>query len=178
MRLSITGRVDVATWRNLVWHYQRPAYGTPSLCNYNGGNASADWGTANTVESLETAARLFNQRTGGRIAVGDISFEHGGDIRYHATHEDGLDIDIALIRKDGRQCNNPGIRYKSVSYDRADTRAMLEAIHDAFGNHLKLIYFNDPQMIRAGLSVKYPNHDDHIHVRVCEAGHAKSRYRC
>jgi len=178
MRLTETGRVDVTTWRNLVWHFERPAYGNGSLCNYNGGNASADWGTANAVASLEAAARLFNNRTGLRVAVGDISFEHGGDIRLHGTHEDGLDIDIALIRTDGRQCNNPGISYRSSRYDRADTRALLVAIHEAFGNHLQLVYFNDPQMIRSGLSIKFPNHDDHIHVRVCEVSHPKSRYVC
>ncbi len=178
MRISDTGRVDVTTWRNLVWHYERPAYGNGSLCNYNGGNRSADWGTASTVALLEAAARLLDSRTGHSLAVGDISFEHGGDIRLHATHEDGLDIDIALIRTDGRQCSNPGISYKNAKYDRADTRALLSAIHDAFGNHLQPIYFNDPQMVRAGLSTRYPNHDDHIHVRVCEAGHPKSRYVC
>jgi hypothetical protein len=124
------------------------------------------------------AALLFKQRAGTRLAVGDISFEHGGDIRYHATHEDGLDIDIALIRRDGRQCRNPGASYRSASYDRGRTKALLEAIHDAFGPHLKLVYFNDPQMVQAGLSVRYPNHDEHIHVRVCERDHARSRYRC
>jgi hypothetical protein len=178
MGLAQTGRVDAGTWRNLIWHYERPAYGNGTLCNYNGGNRSADWGTADTVALLEAAARVFRNRTGHNIAVGDISFEHGGNIRLHATHEDGLDIDIALIRLDGRQCSNPGISYKSGRYDRADTRALLVALREAFGNRLKRIYFNDPQMVRAGLSTRYPNHDDHIHVRVCEASHPKSRYVC
>jgi hypothetical protein len=178
MRLAVTGVADVDTWRNLVWHFERPAYGTAGLCNYNGGNRTADWGTANTVASLEAAARAFHSGTGGAIAVGDISFEHGGDISYHATHEVGLDIDIALVRRDGRQCTRPGISYTSAQYDRAATRALLRSIHEVFGPHLKLIYFNDPQLVRDGLSVRYPNHDDHIHVRVCEAGHARSRYVC
>jgi peptidoglycan hydrolase-like protein with peptidoglycan-binding domain len=178
MGLSATGPVDTATWRNLVWHFDRPNYGLGGLCNYNGGNRTADWGTASTVASLEAASNMLRSRTGDVIAVGDISFEHGGEIRYHNTHEHGLDIDIALIRRDGRQCNNPGISYTHSQYDRAATRAMLRAIHDALGSHLKLIYFNDPQMVSEGLSIRYPNHDDHIHVRVCEAGHQQSRYVC
>jgi hypothetical protein len=176
--LADTGTVNTETWRNLVWHFERPAYGLASLCNYNGGNRSADWGTASTVASLEAAAGLFRSRTGGVVAVGDISFEHGGDIRYHSTHEHGLDIDLALIRRDARQCANPGISYKHAQYDRAATRAMLRALHETLGNHLKLIYFNDPQLVSEGLSVRYPNHDDHVHVRVCEAGHALARYVC
>jgi hypothetical protein len=178
MGLSKTGVVDKTTWRNLVWHYIRPQFSRPSLCNYNGGNAHADWGTASAIAHLEAAADLFRQRAGGKVAVGDISHEHGGPITYHATHEDGLDIDVALIRLDGRQCRRPGISYKSAKYDRADTRQLLRAVRDIFGSHLKLVYFNDPQLIAEGLSQRYPNHDDHIHIRVCEPAHAKTRYVC
>ena len=178
MGLKVTGVVNRETWRNLIWHYVRPAYSRPSLCNYNGGNRTADWGTASAVAHLEAAADLFRRRAGGRVAVGDISFKYGGEIPLHATHEVGLDIDIALIRTDGRQCSNPGISYKSAKYDRADTRRLLQAIHDTFGRHLKLIYFNDPVLIREGLSRRYPNHADHIHVRLCEADHPRSRYVC
>jgi peptidoglycan hydrolase-like protein with peptidoglycan-binding domain len=178
MNLAVTGTVNVETWRNLMWHYDRPAFYLAGLCNYNGGHSNADWGTANTIASLEAAADLFRGRSGGEIAIGDLSFEHGGEISLHNTHEDGLDIDIALVRRDGRQCNRPGISYRHAQYDRAATRAMLQALHDAFGRHLQLIYFNDPQMIREGLSIRFPNHDDHIHVRVCEASHPKSRYVC
>lgn len=177
-RLADTGTANPETWRNLLWHFVRPDYGLAGLCNYNGGNRTADWGTASAMAMLESASTLLRSRTGDAIAVGDISFEHGGEIRLHNTHEDGLDIDIALVRRDDRQCTNPGISYRHAQYDRAATRALLQAIHDVFGGHLQLIYFNDPQMVNAGLSVRYPNHDDHIHVRVCEAGHDRSRYVC
>jgi len=178
MGLSRNGVVDRTTWRNLIWHYMRPNFSDAALCNYNGGSTRADWGTAAAIAHLESAARLFRQRTGGRVAIGDISFEHGGPIRLHATHEHGLDIDIALVRTDGRQCNQPGTSYKSVKYDRADTRQLLRAIRETLGGHLKLIYFNDPVLVREGLSRKYPNHNDHIHVRLCEPAHQKARYVC
>lgn len=176
--LPAGGVVDRNTWRNLVWHFMRPEFSRASLCNYNGGSNRADWGTGSTIAHLQAAADLFRGRAGGVVAIGDISFEHGGEINLHATHEHGLDIDIALIRTDGRQCSNPGISYRGSRYDRADTRQLLRAIHDTLGGHLKLIYFNDPQMIREGLSRRHANHDDHIHVRLCEPGHAKSIYRC
>lgn len=178
MNLPATGVVDRNTWRKLTWHFMRPDFARASLCNYNGGHRNADWGTANAIAQLESAADLFRSRAGGVVAIGDISFKHGGDIDLHQTHEDGLDIDIALIRTDGRQCTNPGISYKSSKYDRDATRQMLQAIHDDLWGHLQLIYFNDPQMIRAGLSQRYPNHDDHIHVRLCVVAHALARYDC
>ncbi len=176
--LNNTGEVDRATWRNLIWHFMRPDFSRPSLCNYNGGHSNGDWGTAATIAHLNDAADLFRSRAGGKVAIGDLSFEHGGEISLHNTHEHGLDIDIALIRQDGRQCSNPGISYTSGQYDRADTRQLLQSIHDELGPHLKLIYFNDPQMIAEGLSRKFPHHNDHIHVRLCEPGHALDRYVC
>ena len=178
MNIAANGVVDRTTWRNLLWHFMRPDFSRSGLCNYNGGSAQADWGTAATIAHLTSAADLFWSRAGGRVAVGDISFEHGGDIDLHQTHEVGLDIDIAMIRIDGRQCNNPGITYRSRQYDRADTRRLLQAIHDAFGSHLQLIYFNDPQMISEGLSTRFPNHDGHLHVRLCEPSHAQAKYAC
>ena len=78
--LPANGMVDLATWRNLLWHLVRPDFSRPGLCNYNGGNLTADWGTASAIAMLEQTATLFHERTGGRIAVGDISFEHGGRI--------------------------------------------------------------------------------------------------
>ncbi len=178
MGLSASGVVDRQTWRNLIWHFIRPDFGRASLCNYNGGSTRADWGTASTVAHLANAADVFRARAGGVVAIGDLSFEHGGDINLHQTHEHGLDIDIALIRVDGRQCRNPGISYRSGQYDRADTRRLLQSIRAALGAHLKVIYFNDPQMINEGLSRRFANHDDHIHVRLCEPSHAKSQYVC
>jgi hypothetical protein len=178
MGLAITGVVNRSTWRNLIWHYMRPDFSRASLCNYNGGHRTADWGTAAAIAHLEAAADEFRRRADGRVAIGDISFEHGGPISLHSTHEDGLDIDIALIRTDGRQCSRPGISYRNSKYDRGDTRQLLRAIRDVFGGHLKLIYFNDPVLIREGLSRRYRNHDDHIHVRLCEPRHPQSRYIC
>ena len=40
----------------------------------------------------------------GRVAVGDVSFEHGGDIPGHDTHEQGLDVDVRLMRDGRNQC--------------------------------------------------------------------------
>lgn len=178
MGLSATGVVNTATWRNLVWHFVRPNFALPGLCNYNGGSAGADWGTGSTAGTLERAGGLFRQRVASRIAIGDISWEHGGDIVLHATHEVGLDADIALVRKDRFQCSNPGIGYRSVQYDRAATRELIHAIYDAAPHQVKLIYFNDPVLVNEGLVRAYPNHNHHLHVRYCEVGHARTRYRC
>ena len=35
---------------------------------------------------------------------------------------------------------------------------------------MKLIFFNDPQLISEGLTQSLSNHDDHLHVRFYERG--------
>lgn len=179
MGLKVAGVVNLATWRNLLWHYAKPAFASTTLCRYHSGNGSAaHWGTGATVGQLEAAGALFYRRTGFKTSVGELSWEHGGDIPGHATHEVGLDVDLGLIRRDGRHCRLLGLSYKQAQYDRAATRRLIQAIYDTAPGMVKLIYFNDPVLVREGLVVRYPYHNDHLHVRYCEVGHALTRYRC
>ena len=53
----------------------------------------------------------------GRVSVGDASFEHGGNIPLHQTHEVGLDVDIRPIRKAENQCSF-GTNWRLSSYSR------------------------------------------------------------
>jgi hypothetical protein len=43
---------------------------------------------------------------------------------------------------------------------------------------VKLIYFNDPVLIREGLTRYYAGHDDHVHVRYCERVYPLAAYDC
>jgi hypothetical protein len=63
-------------------------------------------------------------------------------------------------------------------YERTATRALVKAIRAAAPGHVKLIYFNDPVLIREGLTRYYPGHDDHVHVRYCERVYPLAAYDC
>jgi len=179
MGLSASGNANLATWRNLLWHYVRPDFANTTLCDYHSGNGKAsNWATSAAVAQVEAAAALFHQRTGLKTSHGEASFEHGGNISGHSTHEVGLDVDVGLVRRDGRHCRRLGLDYRHAQYDRARTRQLIKAIYDAAPRRVKLIYFNDPVLVREGLVVSYPNHSHHLHIRYCEVGHAQSRYRC
>ncbi len=172
------GVVGSTTWKNLLWHYEYPGFGS-TLCDVDpDGNGAANWGTAATIGQLEAAARNFAGTGNGRVPLGDISFEHGGDIAGHASHEVGLDVDLWPIRTDSQQCTGARITWQSSSYDRAATRQLIQAIRATAPGHIKLIYFNDPELIREGLTTSYPNHDNHIHIRYCEKLHPSSSYDC
>ncbi len=175
--MRINGKVGPALWQRLISHFELPRFKANNLCDYSVGNGPANWGTAAAIGQLQAAAKAFAARGQGRISVGDVSREHGGDIPLHATHEVGLDVDIRPIRDAGDQCTW-GTNFHWSTYDRAATRRLVKLIRAAAPGHVKLIYFNDPVLIREGLTTWYPGHDDHLHVRYCEQGYAIARYRC
>jgi peptidoglycan hydrolase-like protein with peptidoglycan-binding domain len=176
-RLPRSGTADVATWRRLTSLYMKPEL-TGEMCGYElHPGRSAKWGTSTAIGQLAAAAELFHARTGQRLAVGDISLRGGGGIPGHRTHEVGLDVDLRIPRR-GRSPCRLGLRYTWPGYDRSATRELIRAIHEAAPGHVKLIYFNDPVLVREGLTTRHPNHDSHLHIRYCEAHHRLAAYRC
>jgi hypothetical protein len=170
------GNVGPVTWRRLLWHYDYPSFRT-ALCDYGVGNGPANWGTGAAIGQVEAAAAAFLKTGHGRVSVGDVGREHGGNIPLHQTHEVGLDVDLRPIRDNENQCTW-GTNWRFASYDRAATRTLIKAIRAAAPGHVKLIYFNDPVLIREGLTRWFSGHDDHLHVRYCEKSFPIAAYRC
>jgi peptidoglycan hydrolase-like protein with peptidoglycan-binding domain len=176
--LPVDGIADATLWRYLIAHYDLPTFGsTTGLCDYSVGNGAANWGTGAAIGQVEAATARIAAAGYGRVALGDASFEHGGDIPGHATHEVGLDVDLRPMRDYRDQCRW-GTNYRLASYDRSATRALIRAIRAAAPGHVKLVYFNDPVLIGEGLTTWYSGHDDHLHVRYCEPRYPIARYRC
>lgn len=163
--IGVDGVVGPTTWKNLIWHYDYPDFGA-GICDKDpDGNGTANWGTGATIGQLEQGVRTFVATGQGNVPLGDISFEHGGDIPGHSSHEVGVDVDIWPIRTDNAQCTAGRITWQSSTYDRAATRQLVQAIRNAAPGHVALIFFNDPTLINEGLTQQYPNHDNHLHVR-------------
>lgn len=171
--IGVDGIVGPITWRNLVWHFDYPD--VTNICNQDpDGNSNADWATATAIGQLEEAALRFASSGQGQVPLGDIGFEHGGDIPGHGSHDVGLDVDLWPIRTDDAQCTAGRITWRYSTYDRAATRQLIEDIPASAGGHVALIFFNDPVLIDEGLTTHWPNHDNHLHVRYCELGGAYS----
>ena len=175
--LTVDGRVDGTTWRYLLAHFDLPRFSATTLCDYSVGNGPANWGTGAAIGQVEAAGARLHAAGYGRIALGDVSLEHAGDIPGHVTHEQGLDVDVRPIR-DGRDQCASGTNYRLASYDRTATRRLVQVLRAAAPGHVKLIYFNDPVLIAEGHTTWYTGHDDHLHVRYCEAWHLLAAYRC
>jgi penicillin-insensitive murein DD-endopeptidase len=91
------------------------------------------------------------------FGVGDISLEHGGTMKGHPRgHKTGLEVDIRLMRSDGKLA---GTDWRNAEYSQALTQDLV----DAFKSHPNVarIYFNDPKVT----GTQYlSNHDNHLHV--------------
>lgn len=175
--LPVDGIADSTVWRYLIAHFDLPVFSSSALCDYSVGNGLANWGTGAAIGQLEAAGRTAVATGLGRIPVGDVGLEHGGNIAGHQYHEQGLEVDVRPIR-DGRDQCRWGTNIRLASYDRTATRALIKAIRNAALGHIKLIYFNDPKLIAEGWSTWHSGHDDHLHVRHCEAWHPLAAYRC
>lgn len=174
--ITTTGDVGPVTWRALLAHFELPVWGR-TLCDYSVGNGPANWGTAAAIGQLQAAAHVVVHAGHGRVALGDIGFEHGGDIPGHVSHEQGLDVDVRPLRRDEEQCVR-GVDRRSSAYDRAATRDLVDAIRATARGHVRLIYFNDPVLVAEGRTTWRTGHDDHLHIRYCERVHPIPAYAC
>ncbi|MDQ3654922.1 MAG: penicillin-insensitive murein endopeptidase [Chloroflexota bacterium] len=132
--------------------------------------ADNQFGLAETIRALQAIGLAWSQArpSSPRIGVGDISLRGGGPIRGHVSHQRGLDVDIRLIRGDGREA---GVRYQDAAYSRELTQDLTRRIHGNGVLRVQYIFFNDPSV--SGVR-RWPNHDDHLHVRFYPPGTGKN----
>lgn len=125
------------------------------------------WGTAETIAALVEIGRIWSLRHDRpRVGIGDISQRGGGAISGHASHRLGVDIDLRAIRKDGSEGR---LLWTDALYSRALTQELVDLFHVTGKAALKLIFFNDPNIV--GVQ-PWPNHDNHLHARFHLAGAA------
>lgn len=125
------------------------------------GGLETRWGTARLVREITLLGEWWARAHSGRkpLGVGDLARRYGGPIDGHASHQNGLDVDIRLPRRDGVMgAANPS------NYDRDLTQDIVDRLV-ARGAALVLIGPSLDLSGPAGVVVRWPNHDDHIHVR-------------
>ena len=94
------GGVGPVTWRNLLWHYDYPSFTTGEPVRLQRRQRARPTGRrARRSASSRRRPSAFVATGHGRVSVGDASYEHGGNIPLHETHEVGLDVDVRPIRK-------------------------------------------------------------------------------
>ena len=131
-----------------------------------------DWRRYGTDRLLATLAQVlaeYRVRHPGapRVGIGDLSRPHGGDFgpRYgrpgHASHQNGLDVDVYYPRKDGleRRPYSPRLIDRGLAQDLVDL--FVEA-------GVQYVFVGPRVGLRGPSRVVQPLvlHDDHMHVRI------------
>lgn len=128
--------------------------------------ASRLYGTDDLVRLVITVVEEYRRAhpDAPRVVIGDLSHRRGGAINEHASHENGLDVDIYYPRLDHRLAAPKHVRLvdRQLAQDLADrfVRAGATVVFVGYRTGLR-----GP----AGVVVPYAGHDNHMHVRIASA---------
>ncbi len=132
---------------------------------YSYGDKTGDrqWGTPKTIETLENVAYDFwFEYPTAKLGYGDISFQFGGKMSPHSTHQDGRNVDVRPCRKNDEQLP---VRYDdATNYDFDKTKYLVELLLCQV--NVKGILFNDKEIQKIDKANVKPctGHDNHLHI--------------
>lgn len=131
-----------------------------------------DWrrvGTDRLVKTLLTVASRYRRANPGapRVVISDLSLPEGGAFgpEYgglgHASHQNGLDVDIAYPRIDGQEV---GVE-RVAEVDRKLAQALVDAFVAAGARY---VFVGPRTRLRGpkGVVQTLARHDDHLHLRI------------
>jgi murein endopeptidase len=127
------------------------------------------WGTQKLIDTVELLSLDYGTRfpIGPRLVVGDLSRPHGGPFGEefggvgHASHQNGLDVDIYYPRRDGLEL--PPVKPSQI--DRRRAQWLVDRA--ARGAHFVFIGPNTG-LKPPGRQVQFlpAYHDNHFHLRI------------
>ena len=127
------------------------------------------WGTDRLVRVVLGVARDYRAAHPGEagMAVGDLSRPHGGDFGPqfgyigHASHQNGLDVDVYYPRADGREL----APRDATEIDRSLSQELVDRFLEAGAE----VIFVGPNTGLSGPADRVQalvHHDNHLHVRL------------
>jgi len=93
---------------------------------------------------------------GLEIGINDISYANGALMPPHASHRNGVDVDIRLLRKDGAKLP---VTIHDAQYSHPRNKRVVELLWT--DSNLSFILFNDTKI--SGVQY-YVNHHHHMHA--------------
>src|ERR1041385_4000664 len=127
---------------------------------YRYGRPDVEWGDARVISELIAFAANWNRaHPNNDIAIGEMSNMYGQTVRPHGHHLLGLRVDIRPMRTDG---NHQPVTWRDAAYSQNLTRQWINGLGALRG--YSSILFNDPVLIKEGLTFQHGGHDNHLHV--------------
>jgi murein endopeptidase len=126
-------------------------YGTP-------GKGAAQYSHPALLSVVFWVEREWQATDQRKFGVGNISKANGPPFKPHHSHQNGLQVDVRAVRRDGERI---GVRWQDAGYDRDATARLIES----FRSHPSVmkVYFNDLEI--HGVFPLH-GHDNHFHVEV------------
>lgn len=130
-------------------------YGTP-------GGGAFHYAHPSMMNMLLSVEREWAAIDSRKFGIGNISLAGGTENEDHASHINGMQVDVRAIRKDG---SHSPVTWQQQAYDREATGKLI----GIFFSHplVKRILFNDVTLY-PGLKA-WPHHDNHFHVEIRES---------
>lgn len=131
------------------------------------------WGTDRLLRATLAVTREYaaEHPRAPRILIGDMSRPHGGDFGTdygpigHASHQNGLDVDVYYPRLDRREWT-PGLP------EQVDVERSQELVDAFVAAGAEVVYVGPslPLSGPEGVVVPLANHDNHLHFRLPTEG--------
>jgi peptidoglycan hydrolase-like protein with peptidoglycan-binding domain len=119
------------------------------------------FGRPEVLKAIEDVAAEWAKRypSGPRLGVGNISFEQGGPMEPHTSHQEGVDVDFAPISGTDAEM---ALTWTSPEYSRERTQELVDLLQANTQAQVSIILFNDPNVKNVDF---WDGHDNHLHVR-------------
>lgn len=126
------------------------------------------YGSPQTIDSIRRVAEKLHRTLGLQLSVGNISRNGGGPLAPHRDHQDGIEVDLRPLRKDGQTMP---VRYQDDAYSLEYTKRLVELLKEEPG--LEAIEFNDTRIPDVDTA---PGGDNQLTVRFKPETHGVAAY--
>ncbi|MBF2046214.1 MAG: penicillin-insensitive murein endopeptidase [Elainella sp. C42_A2020_010] len=161
--------IEQFTWGMRGLYQQLPPAGPGYECYEPAKNC---YGLPEVIQAIQYVCTEWHKLypNGPRVGIGDISYQGGGYMPPHQSHQHGLDVDVALVASNHEEIP---LTYYDAKYSRQRTQQLIDLFQNNPILGIRVIFFNDPDVY----GVEYcAGHDNHFHVSFLSAGVSAAPY--
>lgn len=161
--------VEQFSWGFRGMYAQMPQAGPGYDCYSTTGDR---YGLPEVIEAVKSVCAAWEKLypSGPRVGIGDISLPNGGPMPPHASHDRGIDVDIALVANTNEEI---GLTWDHPKYSHERTQQLIDLFLNNPVLGVRVIFFNDPQA--RGVQ-PWAGHDNHFHVSFLSPGVSAAKF--
>lgn len=155
--------IDESSWGTRGSFVQMSSSGSGFKCY---GPTEKRYGRSEVIQTINHVCTEWAKAfpTGPRIGVGNLSLAGGGVMPPHVSHQQGTDVDLALIASTEEEI---ALTWEHPKYSRQRTQQLVDLIRNNPILGIRTILFNDPDV--TGVT-PWAGHDNHLHVSFLPSG--------